>query len=76
MVIKMTLKELLREYKLKCNVTNDYIAEKVGVNKSTVSRWLKNDMKVMKPEVIENLSYLLGVDVEAVVRDTDKYKCQ
>ena len=69
----MTLKELLREYKLKCNVTNDYIAEKVGVNKSTVSRWLKNDMKVMKPEVIENLSYLLGVDVEAVVRDTDKY---
>lgn len=70
----MTLKELLNEYKQKMNVTNDYIAERVGVNKSTVSRWLKEDIKVMKPEVIENLSYMLGVDVEALLKEKEKYQ--
>ncbi|MDO4467639.1 MAG: XRE family transcriptional regulator [Bacillota bacterium] len=70
----MTLRELLKMYKEKMNVTNDYIAEQVGVNKSTVSRWLKEDMKVMKPEVIERLSYLLGVDVESLIKDTNTFQ--
>lgn len=70
----MTLRELLKTYKEKTHVTNDYIAEQVGVNKSTVSRWLKEDMKVMKPEVIERLSYLLGVDVEALIKDTNTFQ--
>ena len=36
----MELNEILREYKQRTNVTNDFIAERVGVTKSTVSRWL------------------------------------
>ena len=60
----MQLKDLLNEYKKRMNVTNDYIAEQVGVNKSTVSRWMKEDTRVMKPMVIVKLSYLLGIDVE------------
>ncbi|MBQ0064496.1 MAG: helix-turn-helix domain-containing protein [Firmicutes bacterium] len=70
----MTLREILKQYKEKTQVTNDYIAAQVGVNKSTVSRWLKEDMKVMKPEVIERLSFLLGMDVEALLKDTDLYR--
>lgn len=70
----MKLREILNEYKQKANVTNDYIAEQVGVNKSTVSRWLKEDIKVMKPEVIERLSYLLGTDVEALCKETEQYQ--
>lgn len=70
----MQLKTLLNDYKNKMNVTNDYIAEQVGVNKSTVSRWMKEDTKVMKPMVIEKLSYLLGVDVEALLKESDRFE--
>lgn len=55
------------------NVTNDYIAEIVGVNKSTVSKWIKGETKVMKPEVMRKLSYMLGVDVEAILKNSDRY---
>lgn len=70
----MTLKELLLDYKNKTGVTNDYIASQVGVNKSTVSRWLKEDIKVMKPEVIEKLSFLLARDVESLIKDREHYQ--
>lgn len=73
-VIILKLKELLIDYKNKTGVTNDFIAHQVGVNKSTVSRWLKDDIKVMKPEVIEKLSYLLACDVEALLKDTEHYQ--
>lgn len=45
-------KDLLIKYKNDMNVTNDYIAEIVGVNKSTVSRWIKVETKVTKPEIM------------------------
>lgn len=66
-------KDLLIKYKNDMNVTNDYIAEIVGVNKSTVSRWIKGETKVMKPEVMEKLSYMLGVDVESILKNSDRY---
>ena len=70
----MQLKDLLNEYKRRMSVTNDYIAEQVGVNKSTVSRWMKGETKVMKPAVIEKLSYLLGTDVESLLKDSDRFE--
>ncbi len=70
----MQLKDILNEYKRRMSVTNDYIAEQVGVNKSTVSRWMKGETKVMKPAVIEKLSYLLGTDVESLLKDSDRFE--
>lgn len=70
----MKLSEILIDYKKKTGATNDYIAEKVGVNKSTVSRWINEDMKVIKHEVIENLSLLIGLDVESLLKDTGKFQ--
>ncbi|MFQ7714587.1 MAG: LexA family protein [Agathobacter rectalis] len=67
-------KDLLNEYKCRMSVTNDYIAEHVGVNKSTVSRWMKGETKVMKPAVIEKLSYLLGTDVESLLKNSDRFE--
>lgn len=70
----MQLKDLLIKYKATMNVTNDDIAEQVGVNKSTVSRWLKEDTRVMKPAVIEKLSFMLGVDVEALLKESNRFE--
>ena len=55
-------------------MTNEYIAKKVGVNRSTVARWINDDTKVMKQDVVEKLSYLLGLDVEALLKDSSLYQ--
>lgn len=70
----MLFKDYLLQYKNKMNITNDAIAEMVGVNKSTVSRWLKGETKVMKPAVMEKLSYILGIDVETLLKKEDVYE--
>ncbi len=70
----MKLSELLIEYKKNANVSNEFIAQKVGVNRATVSRWIKDDTKVMKHEVVEKLSYLLGRDVDALLSDKNLYQ--
>ena len=63
----MNFKEYLKRYKEKMGVSNEYIASQLGVNRSTVTRWLKGDTKVTNPEVIEKLSFILGVDVESLI---------
>lgn len=72
--MNMKLKDVLQDYKNRTGITNDVIAEQVGVNKSTVSRWLKEETKVMNAQVIERLSYLLGMDVESLLKEQDRYQ--
>ncbi|WP_295288917.1 LexA family transcriptional regulator [uncultured Catenibacterium sp.] len=70
----MNFKEYLKMYKEKTGVSNEYIANQLGVNRSTVTRWLKGDTKVTNPEVIEKLSFILGVDVESVINSEERYE--
>lgn len=73
-VEKMNFKEYLKRYKEKMGVSNEYIASQLGVNRSTVTRWLKGDTKVTNPEVIEKLSFILGVDVESLINSEERYE--
>lgn len=70
----MNFKEYLKKYKEKMGVSNEYIASQLGVNRSTVTRWLKGDTKVANPEVIEKLSFILGVDVESLINSEERYE--
>lgn len=70
----MNFKEYLKKYKEKMGVSNEYIASQLGVNRSTVTRWLKGDTKVTNPEVIEKLSFILGVDVESLINSKERYE--
>ena len=70
----MNFKEYLKKYKEKMGVSNEYIASQLGVNRSTVTRWLKGDTKVTNPEVIEKLSFILGVDVESLINSEECYE--
>lgn len=70
----MNFKEYLKKYKEKMGVSNEYIASQLGVNRSTVTRWLKDDTKVTNPEVIEKLSFILGVDVESLINSEERYE--
>lgn len=70
----MNFKEYLKKYKEKMGVSNEYIASQLGVNRSTMTRWLKGDTKVTNPEVIEKLSFILGVDVESLINSEERYE--
>lgn len=70
----MNFKEYLKKYKEKMGVSNEYIASQLGVNRSTVTRWLKGDTKVTNPEVIEKLSFILGVDIESLINSEERYE--
>lgn len=70
----MNFKEYLKRYKEKMGVSNEYIASQLGVNRSTVTRWLKGDTKVTNPKVIEKLSFILGVDVESLINGEERYE--
>lgn len=70
----MNFKEYLKKYKERMGVSNEYIASQLGVNRSTVTRWLKGDTKVTNPEVIEKLSFILGVDVESLINSEERYE--
>lgn len=70
----MNFKEYLKKYKEKMGVSNEYIASQLGVNRSTVTRWLKGDTKVTNPEVIEKLSFILGVDVASLINSEERYE--
>lgn len=70
----MNFREYLKRYKEKMGVSNEYIASQLGVNRSTVTRWLKGDTKVTNPEVIEKLSFILGVDVESLINSEERYE--
>lgn len=70
----MNFKEYLKKYKEKMGVSNEYIASQLDVNRSTVTRWLKGDTKVTNPEVIEKLSFILGVDVESLINSEERYE--
>lgn len=70
----MNFKEYLKKYKEKMGVSNEYIASQLGVDRSTVTRWLKGDTKVTNPEVIEKLSFILGVDVESLINSEERYE--
>ena len=67
----MKIQEILSEFKRQNNATNLYIAEKIGVTPSTVSRWRRGQIKHIAPATMERLSDLLGTDVRALTQAID-----
>lgn len=68
---RMKIQEILSEFKRQNNATNLYIAEKIGVTPSTVSRWCRGQIKHIAPATMERLSDLLGTDVRALTQAID-----
>ena len=51
----MELKDIIKDYKYRHQLTNDEIAQKLGVTKSTVSRWISGDVKRIQDETLKRL---------------------
>lgn len=70
----MEFKDVLQKFKVTFHLTNEQIAKEVGVNKSTVGRWLSGDTRVVNQNVIEKLSEMLNLDVETLLNGENKYE--
>ena len=55
-------------------MTHQQIADQLNVNRSTITRWLKGDTKAVNQEVIEKLSYMLGRDVEQLLKNKETFE--
>jgi repressor LexA len=67
----MELKEMIRAYKNKTGDTDAAIARRIGVDRSTVSRWSKGEVRRVSPEVMTRLSHMLGYNVEPLLKGMD-----
>ena len=64
----MDLKDIIKEYKNRYHLSNKEIADRFHVSHITVGRWLRGEVKTIQEETAENLSRVLGYDVQAVLQ--------
>ncbi len=64
----MELKDIIKDYKYRHQLTNDDIAQQLGVTKSTVSRWISGDVKRIQEDTLSRLTELLGYDITPIIK--------
>lgn len=64
----MDLRDLIIEYKQKSGLNNNQLADKLGVTKSAVGRWISGEVKRLQDDTTERLSALVGFDVDPILK--------
>lgn len=64
----MDLRIILQTYKDKSGYNNEMLAERLGVTKSAVSKWLSGQVKKVKPETMDKISELVGYDIAPILK--------
>lgn len=64
----MELKELIKEYKERTGVNDSEIARRVGVTRSTASRWSSGQIRHVSSDVMERLSEMIGYNIEPLLK--------
>ena len=66
---KRTLGEALKEHRLRCQMTQEFVAESVGVSRQAVSKWERGDSDPSTSNLLA-LAKLFGVPAEELLRET------
>ena len=66
--IKRTLAETLKEHRLRCNMTQEFVAESLGVTRQAVSKW-ENGTSEPSTTKLCALAKLYGVDATELLRN-------
>ena len=66
--IKRTLGEALREHRTRCQMTQEFVAESVGVSRQAVSKWERGDSDPSTSNLLA-LADLFGVSAEELLRN-------
>lgn len=67
----MELKEIIKDYKHKTGFNDSEIARRLGVSRSTASRWASGQIRRVSPEVMARLSELVGYNIEPALKGMD-----
>ena len=62
-----TLGETIKEYRMKCNMTQEFVAESLGVSRQAVSKWESGTSSPSTTNLIA-LAKLFGVEAEELLK--------
>ena len=68
--IKKSLGEALREHRLRCQMTQEFVAERLGVSRQAVSKW-ENGTSDPSTSNLLALAKLYGVSAEELLRTVE-----
>ena len=66
--IKKSLGENLKEHRVRCKMTQEFVAESLGVSRQAVSKW-ENGTSDPSTSNLFALAKLFGVSVEVLLKD-------
>ncbi len=67
----MELKEIIREYKERTGLSDSEIARRVGVSRSTATRWSSGEIRKVGKDTLDKLSELVGYNIEPLLLGMD-----
>ena len=67
-VVRKSLGEALKEHRVRCQMTQEFVAEHLGVSRQAVSKW-ENGSSDPSTSNLLALAKLYGVDAAALLRD-------
>lgn len=69
--IKRSLGEILKEHRTRCHMTQEFVAESLGVSRQAVSKW-ENGSSDPSTSNLFALAKLYGVSMEELLRDLEQ----
>ena len=66
--IKKSLGETLKEHRVRCKMTQEFVAERLGVSRQAVSKW-ENGTSDPSTSNLLALAKLFGISVEELLKD-------
>ena len=66
--IKKSLGETLKEHRVRCKMTQEFVAESLGVSRQAVSKW-ENGTSDPSTSNLFALAKLFGISVEELLKD-------
>lgn len=62
-----TLGEIIKEYRMNCNMTQEFVAESLGISRQSVSKWESGTSSPSTTNLIA-LAKLFGVEAEELLK--------
>ena len=69
-VIKRSLGETLKSHRTRCKMTQEFVAETIGVSRQAVSKWEKGDSDPSTSNLFA-LAKLYGISVEEIFKEVE-----
>lgn len=72
-VVRMSLAEILKENRIRCKMTQEFVAETIGVSRQAVSKWENGSADPSTSNLIA-LANLYGVSAEDLLKNAAQKK--